>query len=177
MKKPNIKFKSVLDGIKGIQKRNEYFDWLDDQGKRLETAWDSLKLVSRNVIHPSDGHYWDSILRTAVDGCEGSKQLQSALNNDKAIGGCSVCARGVIMLSIIRLGNSIAPSSDNISKGDESILKGFSLDSMKRMEREYENSYYEHPYSTNTREKLMNILCNVLVNGDFNINDKTDYLI
>lgn len=45
------------------------------------------------------------------------------------------------------------------------------------MENEYESSYYDHPYKSHTEEKLANICYNVLVNGNFNTDDDTDYLV
>lgn len=33
---PQIKFKSLLQPIKDIEERNKYFDYLSDEGKRLE---------------------------------------------------------------------------------------------------------------------------------------------
>lgn len=178
MKKPNIDFVSVLDDIKDIDERNKAFDKLSKEGKRLEIAWDMLKLVMSRTLKPSDGHYWDFRLMSVADDCLNSKELQKEFNDKKNIKGCSVCARGGLMLSQIRLGNSVNPYDTWYrDKGNSDNLKGFTWNSMRKMEDEYEHCQYGHPYQGNTTYKLMNILCNVLVNGDFKISDKTDYLI
>lgn len=75
------------------------------------------------------------------------------------------------------IGNNISPNDYAVDRGHNGNVKGFSMKSMSRMEAEYEDCVYDHPYWNNTKEKLMNILCNVLVNGDFNPKDKTNYLI
>lgn len=178
MKKPNIDYVSVLDGIKSISARNEAFDKLDDQSKRLEIAWDALKLTKRGIITASNGCYWGIKLGDVQFESSTSKDFQRRLNKTSNFKGCSVCARGAIMLSLIRLGNNIKPDIDyGVDNGSEQTVRGFSMQSMKNMENEYELSTYNHPYRINTDEKLMNILCNVLVNGDFNTKDTTDYLI
>ena len=177
MKKPNIRFKSVLDPIKSISKRNKAFNELSDEGKRLEIAWDALKLVEAGRIKASYGYYWDDKLHDIAKSSDTSEEFQKKLNVQENIESCSVCARGSIMLSLIRLGNSVDPSDSWVSEGDDNNIKGFSMDSMYNMENGYENSRFYHPYKCNTEEKLMNILCNVLINGDFNPKDKNDYLI
>lgn len=175
--KPNIEYVSVLDHIKSIEERNKAFDALDKQSKRLEIAWDALKLLTRKVITPSHGHYWGVKLENIQSESLHSTEFQQRLNKPSSFKGCSVCARGAIMLSLIRIGNNISPNDYAVDRGHDNNIKGFSMESMRRMECEYENCEYDHPYRNNTKEKLMNILCNVLVNGDFNPKDKTDYLI
>lgn len=175
--KPNIDYVSVLDDIEDIKERNKAFDALDDQSKRLEIAWDALKLIDKRLISGSWGSYWSYDLRVLSHECRTSKQFQKELNKNSNIEGCSVCARGAVMLSLIRLGNNIKPTDQFAYDGNEGNIKGFSMKSMEQMESEYECSKFLHPYNTNTDEKLMNILCNVLVNGDFNPKDKTNYLI
>lgn len=177
MKKSNIKFKSLLHGVRSIEKRNQIFKGLSNEGKRLEIAWDMLKLLMEERIKPSYGFYWSVKLHELQANCDSSEEFHKKLNQKSKITNCSVCARGGIMLSQIRLGNSIHPHVHHADKGYSSILDGFSMDSMQCMENEYESLLYNHPYKTHTKEKLMNIVCNVLVNGDFNIEDKTDYLI
>jgi len=82
-----------------------------------------------------------------------------------------------MMLSQIRLGNSIASNDLKREKGSLGNIKGFSLKDFFLMEREYEHSSFKHPYFANTQEKLANICCNILANGNFDIHDDTDYLI
>lgn len=185
--KPNIEFKSLLDGIRSIEERNQVFKNLSPEGKRLEIAWDVLKLLQKNVIAPSNGYYWDNNLSRTYETSESAHELFKRFNDVQEIKGCSVCARGAVMLCQIRLGNTIDPlkiDENAVSDGSgysfgekHKILDGFTLNDMKKMEKEYEFCRYNHPYEMNTREKLMNIMCNVLVNGNFKTADKKDYLI
>jgi hypothetical protein len=114
-----------------------------------------------------------------LDTCEvssSSEELQSEMLKVKS---CTVCERGLLTLAKIRIGNNVDPGLgiDNISMGNKySTREGFYFSSFKDMESEYERSKYNHPYQHNTTEKMVNILCNILVNGDFNTMDKTDYL-
>lgn len=176
MKKPNITFKSLLQSIKNIQKRNEYFDYLSDEGKRLEIAWDMLRLLMNSKLKANGvgKYYWNEYLLTKTRILD-SKGLQKYLNEN--IPECTVCARGGLMISQIRLGNSIRGSDSNRDNGDPLNLKGFAFNDFIQIENEYEHSMYQHPYDKGTTEKLMNICCNILVNGNFDKNDKTDYLI
>jgi hypothetical protein len=82
-----------------------------------------------------------------------------------------------MMLSQIRLGNHISSNNDHRSRGNSEIIKGFDMVAFKNMELEYEHSYFNHPYESNTNEKLANICCNIIVNDNFNKKDDTDYLI
>lgn len=185
---PNIKYKSVLQGIKNIKERNKAFDALDEQSQRMEIAWDTLQLITSNKVEGSIGSYWDRGLlnlqgdiRDEVDDGiiseeKGSKEFQETLIK-KLPESCKVCARGGVMLSLIRLGNKISPIEFHAPKGDRDIIRAFDMDSMYAMESEYERSNYNHPYLHNSTEKLANIYCNVLVNGFFNTKDKSNYLI
>lgn len=168
----NITFKSVLQEIKDIEKRNEYFDWLDDEGKRLEIAWDCLQLVLSYKIKTSIGFYWGKGLKTIIT--EEPKEFQRILNEE--LPDCRVCARGALMLAQIRLGNNIDSRESGRDCGIEKNIQGFTYDDFIGMELEFETDRFCHPYQRNSQEKLANILCNVLVNGNFNKEDKTDYL-
>jgi len=175
MKKPNITFKSLLQPIKDIEERNAYFDYLSDEGKRLEIAWDMLQLLVQEKVKATGiaNHYWNLNLLSKVRNLRESKKIQKFLCTELET--CTVCARGGMMLSQIRLGNSIDYCWD-IGAGNFTIIKGFSYDNFINMEVEYEHSKYNHAYQAGTTEKLMNICCNILVNGNFNTNDRTDYL-
>lgn len=177
---PQIEFKSYLQGIKDIEKRNKAFKKLTDEEKRLEIAWDLLCLIKKEVIKPSSwldyDRYWDSKLLNESQNLS-SKDLQSFLCDiDKEDSTCIVCQRGGMMLSQIRLGNQISGSTYGKAWGESNIIKGFKLDDFRNMENEYERSLFCLPYEDNTLEKMANICCNVLVNGNFNTKDKTDYL-
>lgn len=175
--KANIEYKSVLTGIKNIKKRNEVFNNLDKQSQRMEIAWDCLNLLLSKTINASDGHYWSYDLKEIAYYSEDSKEFQKSLNDKNAIKGCKVCARGAMMLSQIRLGNEIDPEIYGYDRGTLDIIKGFSHEDFLDMENTYERGSDSLPYEPNTEENLANICCNILVNGDFNKRDKTDYLV
>jgi hypothetical protein len=177
---PQIKFKSLLDGLT-IEQKNEKFFELSAEGKRLEIAWDVLKLVTSGVMKASDGFYWDNETEDKYKYNDlSSKELCEGLNKIKT---CTVCARGGLMISRIRLGNkykSTEIESNGINyKSRElySLIDGFSESDLYVIERAYEYNKFNHPYMNNTEEKLANIMCNILVNGKFNTKDKNDYLI
>lgn len=177
MKTANIVYRSVLDKYKDIDERNKQFDSLTDEGKRLEITWDVLKLLENEVILPAYGEYWSGKLQAVAFNTTTSKELFIRFNKDSVLQSCRVCARGALMLSQIRLGNTLSPNTYRIDRGGRDIIQGFSIEDFEEMENEYERSDYSHPYRANTREKLMNIMCNVLVNGNFNTSDDNDYLI
>jgi hypothetical protein len=177
---PQIEFKSLLDGLT-IEQKNEKFFELSEEGQRLEIAWDVLNLVTSGIMKASRHYYWDNTTEDKYYYSNlSSKELCNKTNKIKT---CTVCARGGLMLSRIRLGNRY--NSEQIkSNGTKytcgypvSLIDGFSVNDLEIIENEYEHNDYNHPYRDNTEEKLANIMCNILVNGNFNIKDKTDYLI
>lgn len=186
---PQITFKSLLDPIKDIDKRNKKFASLSNEGKRLEIAWEGLKLIIAGMVTPSgirttDGSravaFWDENLkRIAEKKRENSRALQQAF---LAISECEVCERGLITLAKIRIGSAVLIDERDLfllstERGDNPTSRdGFDLSSLELMEAEYETREFKHPYNNRTIKKMANILCNVLVNGDFDIYDKTDYL-
>lgn len=188
MKTPNITFKSLLSGISSIEKKNKIFKSLSKEGQRLEIAWDVLQMLLIEKLHPSAGWYWDNSLVNLYQTSNNSATVCKKFNEIKA---CTVCARGAVMVAQIRLGNTFGPENTDVSNVDDGLvpsynnnlgltfksLSSFSVNSMKKMESEYEDSHFDHPYHPNSREKLMNMMCNILVNGDFKTSDKTDYLI
>lgn len=169
---PNIEFKSVLQPIKDIKARNQAFRELTDEGKRLEIAWEALQLVLSDKIHPAVGCYWSNNL-WEIEAPTAHGFQQKLINK---LPKCEVCQRGLIMLSTIRIGNSVSSDDWGRDEGHRHNISGFDMEDMKDMEKEYEHGYFEHPYETHTKEKLANICCNILVNGNFNTDDKTDYL-
>lgn len=188
---PQITFKSLLDPIKDIDKRNKKFASLSNEGKRLEIAWEGLKLIIAGMVTPSGIRttggsravaFWDENLKRIADKKgKNSKALQQAF---LAIPECEVCERGLLTLSKIRIGSAVLIDERSLTRdlistecGDNPISRdGFDLSSLELMEAEYESREFKHPYNNRTIEKMANILCNVLVNGDFDIYDKTDYL-
>jgi len=176
----NIEFHSVLQGIKDVKARTEAFHKLSNEDKRKEIAWDALQLVLIDRLLPSHGNYWTGDLSDIKLESSTPEDLQARLicATQSTNSRCVVCARGAVMVSTIVLGNHIDPVRDySIAHGDQYNIQGFTMQEMKDMESEYEDGWFDHPYDTNTKEKLANILCNVLTNGFFNTEDKTDYLV
>lgn len=169
-----IPFRSELVKYRNIETRNGIFNKLKNEAKRKEIAYDALKLILNEQIQASWGCYWDDRLCNIKNSCTNSKELQKGLVNLPT--GCEVCQRGLMMVSQIRLGNDVDPDGGNVSNGDENNIKGFSIYKFNEMEGEYEHNRYYHPYDQNTNQKLANICCNVIANGNFNRFDKTDYL-
>lgn len=173
--KYNIKFESQLSSIKNIEEKNKTFDNLSDIDKKKEISWDILQLLKTEKLLPSQGYYWSTTLDHIQDQSENASEFQKNLLKISSKDNCSVCARGAVMLSTIRLGNKLHKEL-RIEKGHGEILQGFNMEEMYAMEDEYENNYFNHPYETNTIEKLANIFCNVITNGTFNEEDETNYL-
>ena len=165
----NIPFKSRLQCIVDIQERNNIFDSLSDEDKRKEIAYDLLYLILSGIVSGSCRKYWSDNLISIE-----SSNLQIPFTTN--LPRCEVCARGGMMLAQIRLGNHINSEGDCRYDGGIDNLKGFSMESFIDMESEYEYDSYCTPYKHNTTRKLANITCNVIHNGDFNTDDKTDYL-
>ena len=174
----NIPFQSKLAKFKNITNRNEAFDKLSPKDKRREIAYDALNLViTRQVMASEDGDYWNSSLQIRTKPLHTPKELQCLLVDKLPT--CQVCQRGLMMVSQIRLGNTLSPSGAAIQNGSNSNIKGFSIDSFGLMESLYEGWHHivgNHPYEMNTQEMMANICCNVINNGDFKITDTTDYL-
>lgn len=176
----NITFHPVLQGIKDVKARTEAFHKLSNEDKRKEIAWDALQLVLIDRLIPSYGRYWGGDLLDIKLESETAEELQEEVirATQSTNSTCIVCARGAVMVSTIVLGNHIDPVNDHyLHAGSEDNVQGFTMKEMRQMEDEYENAWYGHPYESNTKKKLANILCNVLTNGFFNTEDKTDYLV
>jgi hypothetical protein len=163
--------------IKDVEERNIAFQNLDDEDKRKEIAYDALYLVLTRQLNASDGLYWNYSLTNKTDNLTSSKELQNFLINDLPED-CEVCQRGLMMVSQIRLGNTITPSDSFKMDGCNSNIFGFNMRSFKKMEDAYEGcgEVRSFPYISNTQEMLGNICCNVIANGDFISIDETDYL-
>lgn len=169
-------FVSALQPIKGLAKRNKAFDALSDEEKRKEIAYDCFNLTLEKKLLGGDELYWSSNLSRVQDRTVEARKFQELLNYELP-DDCVVCARGGLMLSPIRLGNKIKPYNISLPYGREDILQGFSMIAFIEMEKEFEDLKFEHPYDVRTTEKLQNICLNIIANGDFNKEDKTDYLV
>lgn len=72
--------------------------------------------------------------------------------------------------------NNVKPGDNCKDDGSRRNIKGFTYQGFLNMETEYESSSFRQPYENNTIEKMVNICCNVIANGNFKSSDKTDYL-
>ncbi len=171
-----IPFKSVLAKVKDIEKRNALFNHLTNEDKRKEAAFDALNLILNGPLKASkNGEYWGRGFKSKIRKLKTPEELQCFLN--EKLNSCKVCQRGLMMISLIRLGNTISPKDCDIDSGNKANIRGFSIKSFEEMEISYEGwDWREKPYSNNTEQTLINNCCNVIANGDFNVDDNTDYL-
>lgn len=182
MKLKKLSFISLLKGM-SIEQGNAQFELLSNIEKKKEIAYDALKMISLGKMGGSYKSYWDDELEIIMDNSESSKQFQEKLLKVES---CTVCARGAVMLSTIRLGNSISPEehySAAICQGWNETVKGFSMKEMGNMEIMYEGYEYIdeensicQKYDFNSTEMLTNILLQVIETGSFSLEDETDYL-
>jgi len=153
------------------------FDKLTNRQKRQEIAFDALNLLLSNVIIAQSGSYWGGKLNDIQNKSTNEKDFQENLCKIKTKEECFCCARGALMLSTIRLGNSISPNSPSISDGDENNIKGFNYIDFREMEAEFEGYDYNGSfYDEGSNKKLANILCNIIANGNYKIKDEKDYI-
>jgi hypothetical protein len=169
-------YKSKLQSIKNLEERNAAFEALSDEDKRKEIAWDCFQLTLSGKVSAGWGYWSDNLIEITA---KTPKSFQNKLV--KKLPECEVCARGGMMLSQIRLGNTLSCDSRDSEQGNIEILQGFSMNSFEIMEGVYEGYTCitmgrVYPYQIHTTELLQNICLNVIHNGDFNINDATDYL-
>lgn len=171
--KYNIPFKSQLLHITDIPERNKTFGKLSDRDKRMEIAYDALMLIINGIAQPSYKEYWSCDVYNITKYAKTAQELQTILCS---IDTCTVCQRGLIMVSTIRLGNNIDPHDNSRSNGSGSNIKGFNYSDMIRMEEDFETGMFITPYHRRTKLKLANCCCNIIYNGNFVSSDFTDYL-
>lgn len=171
-----IPFKSKLSRVKDIEKRNKVFNSMQPEDQRKEIAYDALILLVKKKIQAESGIYWDYNFKNKTGRLSTPKALQKFVCKDSIE--CNVCARGAIMLSQIRLGNTVDPSDSKRSVGSHDNLRGFDIKGMDNMENEFEGFTDDEKvkYDIGTNEKLACILSNVIINGDFKKSDRTDYV-
>lgn len=177
-----IPFESKLN-IKNVNKRNKAFAILNDEEKRREIAYELLNLiVVEKKVEASNSRFWGDSLENINKFAKTSKELQ---NGFLALPYCEVCAKGGMMLAQIRLGNNVKPvkgisagyySEESRMNGSFAAYQGFSRPNWDALEDKYEMSLFYLPYGSNTDEKLVNICCNIIFNGNFSTRDKNDYL-
>ncbi len=177
-----IPYKSQLKGT--VAQKNKQFKELSTPDQKREIALDGLKLIIKNKISPAGregmSHYWGSSgLRDHRQHARNSKDFQKRLLTELPEA-CEVCERGLIMLSKIRVANTIDPCGDahNISSGSNGLQKPFTFDEMEDMETVYENgSTITYPYQNNTLKNMANNLCVIIDKGKFLLSvAKEDYV-
>ena len=180
-----IPYKSVLSHIKNIVEKNNAFDKLSKCSQIKEIALDALNLLMYNEnVRAADGYYWSPNLVERLRESKTPGKFQKNLN--KTIPQCEVCQRGLWMLSQARVCGIDFDLSDDIdsstllsasSTRTPELVKGLLYEDLLNMEAEYEGYAGNlQPYESDTKEKLANVICNVMVNCGFNRFDYTDYL-
>lgn len=171
----NIPFTSKLQHITNLTLRNKAFAALSNRQKRQEIAYDALLLVIAGTIGAAEGHYWSYNLKIIKNSCDTSEVFQRKLVYflPKT---CTVCQRGALMLSQIRLGNTIHPLDICYEYGNRENIEGFNIKMFRSLEQEYEQNYKQTPYQRRTIQKLANLLCNIIDCGNFNAPRCKDYL-
>lgn len=172
-----IPFNSKLSKLRNIEKRNAVFQSLSNEEKRKEIAYDVLTSYKNELIgRQKEFGYWPEEIIPKFKNLLDPVKFQSLLiKNEKNIL-CSVCARGALMVSRIKLGNQICggPSNEFI-QGGENTCPEFSDSQLESMEEHYEDDGFLR-YAERTPECIAAIFANILANGHFDKSDKTDYL-
>jgi hypothetical protein len=177
-----IPYKSKLSGIRSLTERNKKFHKLSPRSQRQEIALDALKLLKakkikaagkQNFLGLKESWYWSTNMMLLREESKTPEELQKKLCNLPT--GCSVCARGGMMLSQIRLGNKVKPI-EGIDSGRYGRIKAFKLSDFREMEDLYEHGSYSSEFKNNSKKMLANIFCNVISNGNFIRKDNTNYL-
>lgn len=186
-----LPYKTKLKRIKNIARRNKKFESLKPSEQRMEIALDIITSLNDEVIIASDrSEYWSPFLIHIGVNASNPEDLQKKLLNLPKVkdtndhsgyhGGqqsCRVCARGAMMLSTIRLGNTLDPREGDLPSGNSDNQKYFDYYEFKDMESVFE-SHFEGYYDSNTDECLANIFLQIIFNNgkEYNPNDLNDYL-
>lgn len=187
----NFSFQSKLDSSRTITERNKVFHTLSAEDQRKEISYDLLMLILNKHLDACEGGYWDGEYLDNHDQCTTPEELHIYLNNFEKHGDtCEVCARGGMMLSQIRLGNTVSPHDLSVERGNKENIIGFTFTEFWDMEALYEGLVVrtnifgvehnpwivDHPFQQHTRARLVNICLNVIVNGCFEKYDYTNYV-
>ena len=193
-----IPYTSQLTG-KTVAEKNEQFSKLNDCDKAKEIALDSLHiLMTKANVYAHKGGYWSNDLSNLLDytmkkfdGIVVKEKLQE-LFTDENLPSCEVCQRGLWMLSQLRVAAFELPEGfkqGKIPSGVKSTVNGITVYNLEKMEIMYEGWRIDHDknnegltpsenskYKPQTNQMLANIVCNIIQNCRFKINDHTDYL-
>lgn len=200
----NMPFVSKLTGVT-IEERNEQFEKLSKCDRAKEIAFDALKLLMTNKkISAHMSGYWSFSLDEKLDDFKLAnhwsltpKEPPTKIDLQKKfvepIPQCSVCQRGLWMLSQIRVAGFNLPNLNGntitfLRKGLPGIVEGVTFKQLEDMETMYEGTdeYQQHfgrtrpadnsPYEPHTNKMLANVMCNIIQNCKYKKNDFTDYL-
>jgi hypothetical protein len=181
-----IPYKTQLKGI--TSKKNTLYQTLTPRNKRREIALDALNLIIKDRIRPAGGHhkgetfrngYWVNweLNNLAIKSLNPKNFQKNLLENLPQT--CEVCERGMLMISKIRIGNTISPTDVGTSDGSKGAAKPFTQEELEDMENIYEGNCfeYDYPYKSNTLRNMANNLCVIIDKGKFTKEDaRTDYL-
>lgn len=166
---------------KSIKRNNETFHSLDRDSQKKEIALDVLSMIASDTMVGSHDSYWDTILYKNAKKITSASKLQKELRNVES---CSVCARGAMMLSTIRVGNKLKYTygEEGLIDGNNHTQKHFDYGEYSDMENVYEDyantrQEYDIPYDRQSTECLANIFLQVMHTGTFVIGEANeDYL-
>lgn len=172
-----IPFKSKLTK-KTIELNNEAFEKFSKTQQRKEIAYDALMLIVKGIATTLSGGYWGEDLHNIKDASLSSSAFQCNLLKIDEKTNCSVCQKGLMMLSQIRLSNSLHPADSGITNGSHKGRKGFSENAFDQMEEDFEgwSRAINTTYKPGSSKLQANICCNVIANGDYKPKDETDYI-
>ena len=185
LKRVGVPFKSVLIGL-SVAKKNKKFETLSPCEQTREIALDALSLLMKQNVQAFHGYWEEEMQARAVKAIKNiNNNIQNEFQNE---GDCHVCQRGLWMLSQARTcgvdivkTNLYFENESRIDKmafmaGSNESVKGLSFKMLEQMENEYELSKYSNNYEFHTKNKLANVICNILQNCGYDKNDITDYL-
>lgn len=175
-----IPYKSKLPKNKSLDKRNKKYKSLSKKDRVREIGLDILESYNAGLLEEQDdSQYWPRDLYEHFKELTDPKEFQTELYEKEKEILCSVCARGAIMVSRIKLGNEIGGDMEGFCDGEgndgESIVKEFEMEDLNDMEATYE-SYGFLRYEERTPECIAAIAANLVANGKWNDSDETDYL-
>lgn len=179
-----LKYKTQLGSIKNIEKRNVAFHALSKKERRQEIALDVLGLLDMGRLSSSgqdifDACYWSGKMKREIIDTDSPESMQELVISDSFYEevSCSVCARGAMMLSTIRMGNNLSPTGIDLASGSIYSQKHFTTSMFKKMETVFEQlDGVSRVYQSNTNESLANIFLQVVQTGSFKLSDTKDYL-
>lgn len=171
-----LSYKTQLD-INDVNERNVAFHDLSREDRKKEVALDSISLIASKSIIGAHGCYWGSLFHNIKSTTSSAAELQSDLLYFPPMQPfCEVCQRGAMMLSLIRVGNNLDPSLDDLDSGNISIQDTFTNQELSYMENLYEGFFdWNHDsIFRKTTEMLLQIGVEIVQTGncgeEYNLN-------